>query len=536
MKVKLISKTEPEIKGVPKSESLIAYCARVSNRKNQYNWKTAPKLIKYLVSNKHWCYKPSNEVLTTRGWVKWEDTNDTEIFLVPEPKTGKLLKEELKVVSFDYEGDMLDFKSNKFNISVTPDHIMWFKKKFQGLPQNAPSFKKYKAKYMPVWGHLQTNADYSIPHSGGSLYPEMALVGMYLGDGFLYSKNILAFRFKKSYKIDFVTMLLDKLNIDYTLTVDAKGVSNIHFSSDCVVKDYLDVNLKAGNKQLYFNVLPNLNGNQLIDLAEGLIKSDGSISKQRLGQMKYCTSSKILAEQVQYVFTVIGLHVKLSVYYEDAERSTKYDVCCFYDAVPTVEMRKQYKSVSQYSGKIYCTTSSNGLLMVRGNSKSYGFVCGNSPLEMVNICFEIQTTRAISAQIMRHRSISFQELSQRYSDDIAVEFPELRMKGSTNRQGSSDTLAPDTLKLVSESSLNSAYNAYKLLIEQGVALETARMILPMCTETTVYANGTLRSWIHFCAQRSDKHAQKEIQLISNEIYKLLGEHYPNVIEAINVEM
>ena len=156
-----------------------------------------------------------------------------------------------------------------------------------------------------------------------------------------------------------------------------------------------------------------------------------------------------------------------------------------------------------------------------------------SPLEMVNVCFEIQTTRAISAQIMRHRSISFQELSQRYSDDIAVEFPELRMKGSTNRQGSSDTLAPDPLKLVAESSLNSAYNAYKLLIEQGVALETARMILPMCTETTVYANGTLRSWIHFCAQRSDEHSQKEIQQISDEIYRLLGEHYPNVIEAVD---
>lgn len=156
-----------------------------------------------------------------------------------------------------------------------------------------------------------------------------------------------------------------------------------------------------------------------------------------------------------------------------------------------------------------------------------------SPLEMVNICIEIETSRAISAQIMRHRSFSFQELSQRYTSDIGVEFPELRLKGSTNRQGSSSTIL-DKTSLESKAimqAMNSSYETYLYLVEQGVALESARMVLPMGTNTTIYMSGSLRSWIHYIQLRTEDHTQKEHRVIAFECRDILELLYPNVMEV-----
>ena len=154
-----------------------------------------------------------------------------------------------------------------------------------------------------------------------------------------------------------------------------------------------------------------------------------------------------------------------------------------------------------------------------------------SPLEMVNVCMEITTTRAISAQIMRHRSFSFQELSQRYTKP-SIDYPDLRIKGSNNRQGSLNTKASGKLHKVSQVSIDAGWEAYNHLVENGVALESARMVLPMCTETTIYMNGTLRSWIHYTRIREEIHTQKEHRDIANGCSDILKELYPNVMKVI----
>ena len=154
-----------------------------------------------------------------------------------------------------------------------------------------------------------------------------------------------------------------------------------------------------------------------------------------------------------------------------------------------------------------------------------------SVLETVNICFEVNTTRAISAQILRHGHKA-QELSQRYTG-VSISYPELRMKGSTNRQGSLDTLASQQLHNKAQKALDELYLTYNKLIDAGVALECARSILPMCSETTLYLNNTLRGWIHYCTVRMDEHTQKEHRDIAKEIFNILGEHYPNVMESIS---
>lgn len=157
-----------------------------------------------------------------------------------------------------------------------------------------------------------------------------------------------------------------------------------------------------------------------------------------------------------------------------------------------------------------------------------------SPFEQVNIGFNVITTRAISAQICRHKSLSVQELSQRYKEIEweDFEFPEMRMKSDGgNRQGSGEV---DThghyINL--EYSVESSFETYTEMIENGIAPECARMVLPMCTPTEMYLNGSLRSWIHFLTQRLDRHAQKEIRDIAKLIHIELVKLFPITFEIL----
>jgi thymidylate synthase (FAD) len=158
-----------------------------------------------------------------------------------------------------------------------------------------------------------------------------------------------------------------------------------------------------------------------------------------------------------------------------------------------------------------------------------------SPFEMVNMCVEITTSRAISAQFMRHRSFSFQEFSQRYSEVVEFEPVQLRMQAETNRQSSTvDVEANNILNTFVDEALNEAESTYQRLIEAGVSRETARMILPMTSQTTFYMNGTLRSWLHFLEVRNHSHAQREAQDIAKEIEVLMLEHFPVITKAVQM--
>ena len=161
-----------------------------------------------------------------------------------------------------------------------------------------------------------------------------------------------------------------------------------------------------------------------------------------------------------------------------------------------------------------------------------------SPFEMVNMCVEINTTRSIAAHILRHRSFSFQEFSQRYAEvTLRPELPEMRRQDLKNRQNSVDDLSLETLaecdQLVA-SALVTSQRAYNKLLELGVAKECAREVLPLATPTRLYMNGTIRSWIHYCQLRCANGTQKEHQMIARDAWKLLEEHLPNVCVSLEV--
>ena len=151
---------------------------------------------------------------------------------------------------------------------------------------------------------------------------------------------------------------------------------------------------------------------------------------------------------------------------------------------------------------------------------------------------EIETTRAIAAQILRHRSFTYQEFSQRYADAKlleTIELPELRRQDNKNRQNSIDDLDPkvvDTLNKQMITLFSSAYSLYNQMLEDGVAKECARMVLPLCTPTRIYMTGSCRSWIHYINLRSANGTQKEHMLIAKAVKKIFIEQFPAVSEAL----
>ena len=151
-----------------------------------------------------------------------------------------------------------------------------------------------------------------------------------------------------------------------------------------------------------------------------------------------------------------------------------------------------------------------------------------SPYEMANMCVEINTTRAISAQIIRHRSFSFQEFSARYADVSelgSAVIPHLRRQDYKNRQNSIDDLDPEMVsgyyRRISQL-FEDAEHLYREMISTGVAKECARNILPMASQTRIYMQGTLRSWIHYLHLRCDPATQSEHRQIAEEIKRKIG--------------
>ena len=161
-----------------------------------------------------------------------------------------------------------------------------------------------------------------------------------------------------------------------------------------------------------------------------------------------------------------------------------------------------------------------------------------SVFEQSSMTLEIETTRAIAAQILRHRSFTFQEFSQRYasSNDLGdIDLPELRRQDTKNRQNSIDDLDPEMVDKLNRQMItlfSSAKSLYTQMLDAGVAKECARMVLPLCTPTRIFMTGSCRSWIHYINLRSAHGTQKEHMVIAEGCRKVFTEQFPSVSEAL----
>ena len=161
-----------------------------------------------------------------------------------------------------------------------------------------------------------------------------------------------------------------------------------------------------------------------------------------------------------------------------------------------------------------------------------------SVFEQSSMTLEIETTRGLAAQILRHRSFTFQEFSQRYADSNLlgeIELPELRRQDTKNRQNSIDDLDPTIVEKL-EKQMNTLFSSslalYNQMLESGVAKECARFVLPLATPTRLYMTGSCRSWVHYINLRSAHGTQKEHMDIAEACRKVFTEQFPSVSEAL----
>ena len=161
-----------------------------------------------------------------------------------------------------------------------------------------------------------------------------------------------------------------------------------------------------------------------------------------------------------------------------------------------------------------------------------------SPFEMASMCVEIHTTRAIAAQVLRHRSFSFQEFSQRYAiptDTFATVLPELRRQDTKNRQNSIDDLPTETIEYYQQridDHFREGVALYESLLHSDVAKECARSVLPLNTVTRLYMSGTIRSWLHYVDLRGDNGTQREHMSIARTVGDILDTELPTVARAM----
>ena len=165
-----------------------------------------------------------------------------------------------------------------------------------------------------------------------------------------------------------------------------------------------------------------------------------------------------------------------------------------------------------------------------------------SVFEQAFMTLEINTTRGLAAQILRHRSFTFQEFSQRYSDvnllDEEIPIPNLRRQDKSNRQNSIDDLSEEQTRLLQEQirlHFSQAKDLYEKLLSQGVAKECARFVLPLATPTRLYMTGSCRSWIHYINLRSGHGTQKEHMDIANACKDIFREVFPTTSQALGYD-
>lgn len=167
-----------------------------------------------------------------------------------------------------------------------------------------------------------------------------------------------------------------------------------------------------------------------------------------------------------------------------------------------------------------------------------------SPFEFVDVTFQIQTRRSIAAQILRHRSFSFQEFSQRYSEATTIEPIEIREQAHKNRQSSSQIVNPVVKVYRSIGYANEiigdhfkhCMQLYEALLKAGVAREVARDVLPLATATTLYMKGSVRSWIHYLQLRTAEDTQKEHREIAQQIATIFAQKFPIIAECMEEQL
>jgi thymidylate synthase (FAD) len=481
------------------------------------------RIINYMMANRH-CYHPTMQVLTIKGWKQWDECEGEEVFLVPDPKNRTLKRELLQLEVFDADEEMIAYENQRMSFCVTDDHRMWFR------PRGQSEFDIFRAHNMSKWGHFDPLKGYHWVQFDTKTDPKMQFIGFYLGDGSYGSLNTITFHIRKERKKVYLRDLLKKVEAKW----DERQSSTY---SDAVVftirtpewmKGYIDVTLRAKDKNFPLDTVHLLDHGEVIGLYDGLINSDGSEKDDR-PQTQFSSSSEKLLDLFEVLSALLGT---------DAHR-TSIGSTAYHGERTSLEARKEYFSKRYYKGKVYCATSSTGLLMVRGGADKFAFVCGNtSPFEQVELVFRARMPIFVARQWVRHRTASLNEMSGRYrllpSESYVPGYGRMGGKGKSNKQGTEGGLEIELKELIQkrfEEGQRVAWDDYAWLADTGLANELARLNLPLAAYTEWFWKIDLHNFFHFCGLRLHPHAQWEIRQYANKMYELAKDVAPMAFKA-----
>jgi len=510
-------------------------------------------LIRFLMRDRHGCYDDATDVLTNEGWKAWPDVAGDELFASLSPEGSLVYQPALRLVRKEYRGHMIGFKGMSVDLNVTPDHRVltstWTTRegrsnpRFSLMPAHAVLWRAHRHVATAGWSGPRVhwlNFD-DIPHAA---LPLLALVGFFIGDGHLRpGSNQLSFHLRKHREVAFLRETVHEAALEMRERDEhffvPVGPELRRLFADCYDGD---------REKVIPRRLLELGPELLTGLYEGLMQSDGSrAARAHTDRETYYTTSRRLADQVQELALKIGRSASVRPHRHrvgDGHYGTKQrlrvtiytgrnsrPVLCRTKADAESQM-----GVERYDGTIHCVEVPYGTLYVRRNG--YPVFCGNTPFEHNAFRFHIRCPIFVAREWFRHRVGSFNEFSMRYAratDDFYVPEPEdvrsqVGKPGSYSFEPVDPELAEATRETLQEV-YETAYAAYERLVEQGVARELARSVMPVGAYTEFYWTVNARSLMNFVSLRAAETAQREIRRYAEACETFLEKLMPITYEA-----
>lgn len=536
-------------------DSDVVWAARVSTAGEQsleardQDAESSAGLIRYLMRDRHGCYDAETEVLTSRGWLRWPDVTGDEEFLTLSPEGRIEFQWAQRLIAKPYDGPMVRVRMAQVDLLVTPDHRMLAKRRRQAHREQydlVPASDMLEASHRMRIGGGEWHDGYLPPLRPGV----MALLGFFIGDGYIRNGNQPTFRLRKEREISYLRrrvaeagFTLRQRGDTFTITVDSEFT--------LLAKKCYD---ESRAKVIPPEVLDH-RPEQLRELLDGLWHSDGSVSAT--GKRTFSTTSHVLAGQIQEV--AVKADMAALVYDHPFDRDPRhlgtkprYRVTLYRsrNMEPKVgwtrDARQRQVTVEHYTGMVYCVTVPNGTLYVRRNGKPMW--CGNSPFEHNSFTFLVSAPIFVFREFMRHRvGWSYNEESGRYRQLKPVFYvpgPERKLvqEGKPGQYVFVDG-SPEQYKTVVEATQEAcrqAYRAYLEMLESGVAREVARGVLPVATYSSMYATCNARSLMHFLGLRTKREdsafpsfPQREIEMVAEKMEEHFARLMPITHDAFN---
>ena len=504
-------------------------------------------LIRFLMRDRHGCYDDATDVLTLEGWKRWPEVTGKELF-ASLTRDGRLeYQPALRMVRKEYRGHMIGFDGMSMNLLVTPDHRVLASQTTTRPERSHPHFRLRPA-HSVLWKshrHIATatwnggRVDWlefdDVPVPAAAF---LALLGFFIGDGHLPRTNRIEFELRKAREISFLRRTVFDAGLELRERGDRYWISLAPEMRAAFAECYDD------NRE---KVLPRrwlaLDKPLLTALYEGLLNSDGS-SIQREGQSSketYATTSRKLADAVQELALKLGRSASVRPHrrWSDGLVTTKplwrVSIYSGRNSRPglcrTREQADNHMGVEHYDGVIHCVEVPNGTLYVRRNG--YPVWSGNTPFEHNAFRFHIRAPIFVAREWFRHRVGSFNEFSMRYAratDDFYLPAAEdvrsqVGKPGSYSFEPVDPELAERTREVLREV-YEHAYATYERLVEEGVARELARTVLPVGAYTEFFWTVNARALMNFLSLRNAETAQREIRRYAAACERFLEQHMP----------